>query len=930
MLRRNSSRSGPGLSRSKSAASIRSAVTALEHISPAHAIRDAHIAAAVSFARAKERESTGSAADKTENHLLEDKVAPSHNLRHRQSVRFVKNEPIRPKSAASQPGRTRRQTGGLPSNASNALGSRSLSATGSLCDRLVTHTRECTYTHSSEAGPTGHYGYLLEENVGPASVPFRKLRKSKSMGASSTASLSQNHFPESTRPPYKGFSSYTLRRQASLDTENHHPLNFANKLRAPKSMSFLKSRHGAQIRKFTQQQNDLAVEMAQEMFRETAQQQQQLKSYGSRLFRSRNKHSDMSYESRASLRTSSYNSSTLPPSFTSTNLSTSKGAFKSKARNVSASWKNKLKKLFHFPKKDSGSQKSLSDGVITTEPHRDSEDSAVASFSEPNAHPVSIVYPVERVPCRIPSVHSIPPQAQLRSRQCSVESLRSNQHPRDDHRATSWSTAPGPDTTEAVEPAQEWENGHRLSVIKENGGYARSPNAPKPFKNPGENWGHNVSKNVNAVADGPGRIVDSERVYSALMKREREKRKTRSSTEEAYLIQGPQLSGSTTTEDLHESPSTIRCVNPDDDVFVDHHEAEENSQSRQSTIKGSQASSTGSVVRRSHASLQPLSVRHSAFFGSPDSHLFRTASPYRRSLQEAMNAAETSWAAELNYMPSMSDLSLPVRCPSPQNSDYDAHDYTSSVYSSRSSLAARQELPNIATSQIITPSPSQSSSPYGNATIFVNQRTPQPNQGLDRVLSNASSVEWKSWLSSKMASLEETKQSSSDTLGPNTDKVDELGMPKGAHHVREGAETDSPDTDLGRGSPTTTHRHSSGDPMGAEPPIKPGNLEYICADQDGWDTNVEYNGQNENLRPGSNSRLVLDGTSDEAPPIPPKSRLRPRPSLPNLRTPGDSKADKLPISSPRLNSSKGGESPCAGLSRRPGIKLSRRARLEPK
>src|SRR5690606_25959055 len=76
-------------------------------------------------------------------------------------------------------------------------------------------------------------------------------------------------------------------------------------------------------------------------------------------------------------------------------------------------------------------------------------------------------------------------------------------------------------------------------------------------------------------------------------------------------------------------------------------------------------------------------------------HLFRTGSPYRRSLQEAIRAVDHQApnTPGASYMLSTPDFSLPPRCPSaPESAVDNGLDYTSSVYSS-TTVSPRDSLP---------------------------------------------------------------------------------------------------------------------------------------------------------------------------------------------------------------------------------------------
>jgi hypothetical protein len=115
-----------------------------------------------------------------------------------------------------------------------------------------------------------------------------------------------------------------------------------------------------------------------------------------------------------------------------------------------------------------------------------------------------------RISSHIPSLHDIPSNQQLRSRKGSVESIESGeQHVSDDRsRVTSWTNSVT-STVSSMGMLGEWER-QRLSVIKENGAHISSSSLGSTGLE-----GHGAgSQEIWSGAE-----IDSERVYSALMKR---------------------------------------------------------------------------------------------------------------------------------------------------------------------------------------------------------------------------------------------------------------------------------------------------------------------------------------------------------------------------------------------------------------------------
>lgn len=901
MLRRSTSRSGSSLSRSKSAASVRSAVQDLEHISPADAIRDAHVAATVSFARARNRTrpSTISHPRHSFNGNVQVRDGPGTELHHRRSVRFVRPVVVSRGSASSRAGDTRDQAARaaqplneLPGRSEN----RPLSRAPPLYNAQGVQGREDAYFRALRASDDC---CTPEDNICSAPSSYRRLRKSKSLFTPSTASLADRR-SDCRFSSHQGFRAYTLRADISGGKENQHPLRDSHQLRTPKSLSFLKSRPDIPVRKIIQRENDAAVEMARDMFRRTVEERESLESHPSRFLRSKRKLSEMSSEARRSMRSCS--NTTNPFSLAGSSLSNSGSSVKSKVRKASSNLKTKLKRFLNINNKDCG------DSLLTDSTGGvDRSASIGASHDQESVHHTlhhdgqpkgSADYMISNVSSRLPSFREVP--GSLKSRQCSLESLNSdNRSSTSGHRSSSWSNngfeaPPGMDSG-------EWEN-HRLSVIKEHGNHISPPDYRHTL--PSFNSALYHPGNSTAVPNAglglsvPRHSVSGERLYSALMRHQREKDAL---PEEGPAGEGISLPANTddSARPENRSPLTIRFVNPEDDVFVDRLSPSPSPQpeSRHSTLIGSRSSSAGSIVRKP---VPPPSNPQamSAFLASPHNPLFRTGSPYRRSLQEAMRAAkgvgpETPGA---NYMLSMSDVHLPTRCPSTQDSTTNnGGRYTSSDYSS-STASTHDPLLNTTSNGAI---PCRYSS-LGSIAM-ISKETPHWSQSAELMPPEVGSSEWKTWLAAKVAKLEDPGWGRSPACSPG--------------HVRQGAEVDSSDT---------------ASPVCSPNEVTKGNVpQIICVPIDGKDVSTRVLDTNENTPPIHETRDGKNGPVAESasppPPIPTRSSLRSEPSVPYIRTPSSRVVKgRLPKSTQRPNSFL--DLPGPGLKRRPGIRLARKAR----
>jgi hypothetical protein len=541
-----------------------------------------------------------------------------------------------------------------------------------------------------------------------------------------------------------------------------------------------------------------AVQLAREKFQQQMEQQKRLKSQPSLFFRSKQKRSESSMGLRKSLRHSSNTSAAMSSAFSGDTVLVQKPAgLRRTARKVSNSLKNKIKGLF-------GRTKSSEDTDCLNDKSADSDgESCIVREKETCGYDEASI---SQVHSHVPSLHAVPSDLQLRSRQGSMESLNAEDQPvaDDKSRVTSWTNSTA-ETFAASSVVGEWE-GQRLSIIKENGMHLSSTQA-RPTQ-------------AQGPLPGVGTTIDSQRIYSALMKRLEEtklQQQLREKSVEDYRefgIAPPRGSSVDRAESQDWSPPTIRCVRADDDVF--HHDVivtDSTAAHREQTdlerdVKspelitshklelpnyevGDVKPSPTKINTGRSESRQPrtLSQRSSAFFASPTCHLFRTASPYRRALRENMKVAEQTQRSQpdLHYLKSLSSLSLPLRQLSTTGSDRDI--YTTgaeSVYSHHTESGKMSTLED--NKQLVDsfPQPPKSQT-HGDVTIFVDQPGSRVVRTPMREFSAASSVEWKTWLSSHVSKLE------GPTISAKGDEPSEQpGLLPALGHVREHAEIDSP------------------------------------------------------------------------------------------------------------------------------------------
>ncbi|KPM35035.1 hypothetical protein AK830_g11533 [Neonectria ditissima] len=913
MLRRNSSRNKQRrpLSRSKSTSSIvRSSIHLLEAIDPVSAERDAHIAAVLSYNRAQSRHSQDMAGiprdpasfspdrsygapSSTGNGLGRSQSTRSRQggsvsaseIRRQQSVRFA--------GPSAQPRRTlasRATEAPGPLNTPNPtfriLGNVDNRPTSSLSysrKRPDPHAFTRRYLDSLQAPDEC---YTHEDDVDSVPSSYRRLRKSKSMFSASNPLKSGYSFHNGT--PDQGDPQTVKASTAPLQKENNPP-SADRGPRPSTSLSVLKSRRISASRSSSRAENDLAVQLAREKFREQVEEQSRLKPRPSMLFRSKDKRSESSIGFRKSLRNSSNNSTILSSSFSSHSLSIPKQpGLRKTARKVSRTLRTKLKGLFIRPK-------SAADPEAHPDDHNlyESDGESCLNLDDGMSHQEASM---SRVPSHVPSLHAVPSNQEMRSRKGSVESINSGeQESQDDKsRVTSWTNS----ITNTTSSVCDWER-QRLSIIKENGTHV--PSLPRTA--------NQQESMLQEKGHSPGLAVDSQRVYSALMKRadeaKRQAEALRNQSVQKMKAYGVEPERSSSGEGW--APSTIRCVQAHDDVFggqaVDSM-AQESSSSEEATdspariasalaavtLESQPTAGTGKLPSLERRTLDPpttLTHRSSAFFASPAYHLFRTTSPYRRALRESMNASEEQEAPDLTaskYLKSLSEISLPTRKNSSAGSDGDPRTtYAESVYS----CATDDVQPAVPSN--LSPAPPTFES-HGDATIFVDAPVYKPTAQHQRDISTASSVDWKTWLSAKVSKLEVPTTSPKPHSESGTlDILPKLG------HIREGAEIDSPRECSGLAkldsielTPRNPLSHVEGN-VRSIPDVKmPRNI----SDKAAWP-------HDENEAPVA---VYSPDWQDEWPPIPPRSRLRSIPPNPTTKGDSDTKAPELATEVPHIRS----------------------------
>ncbi|KAI1061144.1 hypothetical protein LB506_011708 [Fusarium annulatum] len=885
------------LSRSKSINSVtRSPMRDLESINPARAERDANIAAVVSYQRAQDR-------DSSEGMPLPRDPASFYPDRSDGTGSVIRHSPERTDSALSGHGSSNiarkksvRFTG--PSAhprrnfASRANGGRDspTKATSAIHAFGKANARPSSTLSFHNEGPdnfslTRRYletlqppdsCYHPEEDAASMDVSYKKVRKSRSMVTSShaeTGTISSKTWSARTR------QQPIVSRCLPANSENEQlkaamPPNAS--LRASTSMSFLKTRRRLAASRSSSHadDHDLAVQLARERFRQI-QEQDAKKSQSSSLLRPKHTQSEGS-PFRKSMRNSSNNTAV---SALSTTSSSKQRGIRRTARKVSHGLRSRLRGLFGRGKssEDSDQHEHEQDAV-----EKDSDAESCLQIRDAESTEEASMF---QVTSHVPSLHAVPSNQQLRSRKGSVESFGDgDQHiPDDKSRVTSWTNSMT-NTVTSHGTLGDWER-QRLSVIKENGTHI--PSSVRSIE-------YLEQQTRDMIAD---MSVDSERVYSALMERLARKEPT----DRVLQSQpGSAKSRGTNTGDRDGQStnrqwdcSTIRCVRPDDNVFRDNggHSSRSSSLATEvpehenkhqpeaghvSTVEHTAAldwsdDRTHSESERTSVLLQGLephrtiTQRSSAFFASPSCQSFRSPSPYRRALRASqMNSEDEQDAFQgSRYLHSLSNLCLPTRQGSSPSSGKELQvGDAESVYSCTGDDANLVH--------------SASENTMGqNETCIYNDPVPPPEvptrlsrRQHQRDTSTASSVEWKTWLSSKVSQLEApltpTKREKWNDLLPT------LG------HVRENASIGSTPEHFAPAKDAATNRSPLSNVKGNAQTFQGGGSPTRS-------TRQVLIGYDENAAPSYKANTY---TKERPPSIPPRSTLRAVPSLPSVGSRG--------------------------------------------
>lgn len=853
MLRRHSTRSKTDLQRRKSAASVRS--VQLEHISAAAAERDAKLAAVHAFSRGHDRHSADMAAmfpPKQPSPSQRDSRSPISQVKRtdsttsdheegglgrRQSVRFVGPDsalqtraskismhtiaPEREQDPASAVARgsVRRSQ----SSQQIGIGRHSVlrdSQNIPLPDRTSSRGKALQTPKSAlkkeylQALMPNHQQYTPEDDIASMPSSFRKVRKTRSMFVTRDpvrTSQDTTSFASETTP--QAASTKAWPRFSFLNRKENDPRPSTPTLKALRSTNFL--RHRKDPRKdrtsTSTADQDPAYDQSPTLDPTESSVRSRILPKSSMFF------GPKAHRLAPGMRKSLKNSASiaaLPVSGTTASISMSiHGSMRVKARKVSSSIRSRFKNLFISKSEDDAgfpAQQIEAQRSHVTDLFDVNHFGPAASDTEHyHVHETSSL---SRVPSRLPALHSVPSNERLRSRSGSIDSFRSADRRVSDEtsRVTSWASTEANTVIaqRTEESSEDWDR-QRLSVITEHGLHDPSASLPRPKP---------ALQTITSQEElapptiferlAPGTAVDSQRVYSALMKRMSNTQQLLDDVRNSSDGSDPfrTLSPPTSDESSDNGEPMLGLGPPkfgsDSGTHSSFKEClPERNPARLSTRL--EIANGSDMTTEDHRPLsppihltpkgaeKPFTDRSSAFFGSPTSHLFRTRSPWRKSLQDAINN-DRGLSQELPVKPSESLAATTGHEMSDRKAD-SASNYSQDTQIHKFEM--RQEYPVTGLSQAI--------SGPGYATVYGDGPLSYRPRG-ERIVSTASSVDWKKRLSYDVAEMERSLPSPTRVTGrPSEVEYIIPTMPRafGHGHVREPAQIGSCEEDEYDASP---------------------------------------------------------------------------------------------------------------------------------
>ncbi|KAH8662223.1 hypothetical protein BX600DRAFT_541791 [Xylariales sp. PMI_506] len=815
MMRRSSTKNQE-VRRQKSSSSGHS--LRLIHVDPETADQHARKAASQAFVRARERSMVDSPMWPPPRNKANPVVDTSRDVvnngqvQKQHSVRFVKPKP--PPRCSSRSETEAQSTPTKPSKAGSVARDK----------RVSQHCPVRNYSAagmvSAAKGTAGDYisaiisgeeYYTPKDDIASAPSSYRRLRKSRSMW--------------SGQVPAAVFDLPGVGRFSPTRCDRSTPAE----LRSPRSMSFLRG---------DRRSSDADADMHMYLYHRISTGEHMF-SKGKEVIRvatqsslsCRYGHQYLGKPLRKTMRPVDVNDK-----FLSSRTISKNNGLKSKARKASQRIKTKMMSLFRIGRtqsEDSGlpPQQISAERTHVTKMDLVDDNIDYSFYGSSDVEEAAL----SQVASGVPSLNPVPFEQQLHSRRGSLENIRSQRKPSDEKsRVTSWTNS---DTnTLATVLSQRTGLNEQPQTVTEDRGVLLSPielrdQNIKTLRSQYDTDAVNRSTTTcTAESSSSG-----QRIYSALMKRFSRSEPVsealisqKQSLETSIPESTPQRSVSSNNETVEKSSSsdlvTVKsgplssATSPD--VFQNAFTGSSHSTARNQSYPPPRSDESYLLAPRStQTMLSPrswsecrigpptpariLSTRSSAFFGSPECHLFRTQSPYRRAVQGSMRAAtarESPTFPEFNpWMRSLN--SLPICCTSNVNDSkaYNKTAYTESIYSSMGSVTMKNStssLPIVANSPYLPTT-------HGEAMIFPDQPEIKLNPlAINRATLSTSSLECKSWLSANTYKLERLSLSCNTGTEPVDSEV--LKTIQCSRRVRESDRCNEERRGLGGEIPTAS------------------------------------------------------------------------------------------------------------------------------
>ncbi|KAK2600616.1 hypothetical protein N8I77_010137 [Diaporthe amygdali] len=848
MLRRHSGKSKSDLHHRKSTTSVRS--VHLEHIDAAIAQRDARTAAMEAFSRAQGRLSAESSlfppqpastskanqspgglsrVDSTASLRSEDKrQGPGR----RQSVRFVgpnsglqtRSSRISMRTAVPEPPEIPVHRAIHRSQSAQSISSMPRSVLHNrqnlpLPDRTSSVGKTIVTPQTTKAGLSQAYlqalspdyeQYTPEDDIASMPSSYRRVRKTRSMlttRASIRRSFDENvygahgsslHNTDSKAHHNQTPSAALFHRYPFMKRKDNRVMPSAPKLGAPKSMSFLKSRRDRPDKSSSCESPGVDASPVLEV--QEASFRSRILPKPAKIFGSKSRETQQGMQKTL---TSSSANGELPPSGTGSSLGRSRsGSLRNRARKVSTSLRSRFKNLFINKSED---ETSLPAQQIEAQRTHVSEifdeNPWVSTITEHNHRRERSS--LSKVSTRIPSLHAVPSHEHLHSRRGSIDSCKSaaGQTSAERSRVTSWASTES-NTTIAHRSQEMTEEGEmqRLSIINENGFQDPSLSLTRPAIGLQTITSQEeLAAPVALQCLPPGATVDSQRVYSALIKKMNEtqqlagiveqQRKSSGGSDPFRTLSPSSSIGSDDSSDANQA-RLPRLQLPNSGGQAKEYSGHARNESDKAELSN-KTIPTG--VIDDHQSLSPpvqltprggesvartITDRGSAFFGSPTSHLFRTTSPFRRSLQEAMRAERGHTSSQAPKEATAGAISLINK-----SDTYSESNYSSDTLIHKTEM--KQGLPSV---QDFNTGDSRE-----ETRVFEHAPTYRPTG--ERQVSTASSIGWKTRLSADIAKLEQSPTRVSGQSPEVEYRIPTMPRSLGHGHVREAAQVGSCEED---------------------------------------------------------------------------------------------------------------------------------------